>query len=329
MPFLISDSNFEETPREGVPGPVGHHGDVGILLETLGLLNLPFDQGEVAAKGGIGDHHMAGVGSGSDAGNSSGTDPSTGLRLDDEGNAVECDGRAISQRSTATGTSNSTRSRSGASSSGSSRDNDAESDPQRRPVRRSGKSRENEPTSGGRKASAGDGAGGGAPRTTVVAGKPGAAAPEGFDFGDALNAKLNKWVDDGAKHEEIRTKVSRRPSNSGGAKLGRSTAASTTKTGASNARGSAGDFSRKFALAKEIARNLSGFDHGCFLHEVQISPSGVDTLESLNLILKDFITTHPQTQFFKVDAHDGGVMVRLKKGGWVLSQEDGPSAPLH
>jgi protein phosphatase inhibitor 2 len=45
-----------------------------------------------------------------------------------------------------------------------------------------------------------------APRTTTVAGKPGAAAPAGFDFGDALSAKLNKWVDDGAKHEEIRTK---------------------------------------------------------------------------------------------------------------------------
>lgn len=30
--------------------------------------------------------------------------------------------------------------------------------------------------------------------------------PAGFDFGAALNAKLNQWVDDGAKHEEIRTK---------------------------------------------------------------------------------------------------------------------------
>jgi hypothetical protein len=58
------------------------------------------------------------------------------------------------------------------------------------------------------------------------------------------------------------------------------------------------------------------------LHEVHISSGGVDTLESLDLILKDFITTHPQTQFFKVDMSDEGVKVRLKKGGWVLSQED-------
>jgi hypothetical protein len=27
-------------------------------------------------------------------------------------------------------------------------------------------------------------------------------------------------------------------------------------------------------------------------------------------------------QFFKVDMSDEGVKVRLKKGGWVLSQED-------
>jgi hypothetical protein len=58
------------------------------------------------------------------------------------------------------------------------------------------------------------------------------------------------------------------------------------------------------------------------LHDVHLSPAGVDTLDSLNLILKDFITTHPQTQFFKVDASSEGIMVRLKKGGWVLSQED-------
>jgi hypothetical protein len=58
------------------------------------------------------------------------------------------------------------------------------------------------------------------------------------------------------------------------------------------------------------------------LHDVQLSPAGVDTLESLNLIVKDFITTHPQTQFFKVDACDEGIVVRLRKGGWVLSQED-------
>jgi hypothetical protein len=87
--------------------------------------------------------------------------------------------------------------------------------------------------------------------------------------------------------------------------------------------GSAGsDFTRKFALAKEIARSLSAFDHGCLLHDVHISTAGVDTLESLNLVVKDFITTHPQTQFFKVDACEDGIMVRLKKGGWVLSQED-------
>jgi hypothetical protein len=79
---------------------------------------------------------------------------------------------------------------------------------------------------------------------------------------------------------------------------------------------------RKFALAKEIARSLSAYDHGCLLQDVHLSPAGVDTLETLNLILKDFMTTHPQTQFFKVDACDEGIMVRLKKGGWVLSQED-------
>jgi hypothetical protein len=98
----------------------------------------------------------------------------------------------------------------------------------------------------------------------------------------------------------------------------RSSGAASKKSGGSS--GSA--FSRKFALAKEIARSLSAFDRGCLLHDVHISHEGVDTLESLNLILKDFITTHPQTQFFKVDACDDGIMVRLKKGGWVLSQED-------
>jgi hypothetical protein len=82
------------------------------------------------------------------------------------------------------------------------------------------------------------------------------------------------------------------------------------------------DFSRKFALAKEVATFLAAFDHGCLLHNVHLSPAGVDTLETCNLILKDFITTHPQTQFFKVDASEEGIMVRLKKGGWVLSQED-------
>lgn len=82
------------------------------------------------------------------------------------------------------------------------------------------------------------------------------------------------------------------------------------------------DFSRKFALTKEIARSLSAFEHGCSLHDVHISRAGVDTLESHHLMLKDFITMHPQTQFFKVDEGDDGTRVRLKKGGWVLSQED-------
>jgi hypothetical protein len=30
--------------------------------------------------------------------------------------------------------------------------------------------------------------------------------PSAFDFGDALSAKLNQWVDEGEKREEIRTK---------------------------------------------------------------------------------------------------------------------------
>jgi hypothetical protein len=102
-----------------------------------------------------------------------------------------------------------------------------------------------------------------------------------------------------------------------------SNAATPKKASATGARSAnkASDFSRKFALAKEIARSLAAFDHGCLLHDVHISHEGVDTLESLKLILKDFITTHPQTQFFKVDACEDGIMVRLKKGGWVLSQE--------
>jgi hypothetical protein len=119
--------------------------------------------------------------------------------------------------------------------------------------------------------------------------------------------------------------VSRRPEASTGPEPARSPASPKSPKKAANAapaQSSASAFSRKFALAKEIARYLSGFEHGCLLHDVHVSRSGVDTLESLNVILKDFITTHPQTQFFKVDASDEGIMVRLKKGGWVLSHED-------
>jgi hypothetical protein len=284
MPFLISDNYFDE-PAAGV-APFDYP---NLMQDPYGHVptSLPDPYKQIPE-----------VGVGSDAGASSGTDPSSGIRLDDEGNAVECDERAISQRSTTTGASTSVSARSAASSSESSPSNDDGAEGSGALRRRAQRERKRQPLN----------------RALNRAGTEPAESGSSWENDTASRGRKSAGKSAGS--------AARKPGTPGAAGTGRSGAAPQKKAGAAAARGCAVDFSRTFALAKEIARALSAFDHGCLLHEVHISSGGVDTLESLNLILKDFITTHPQTQFFKVDMSDEGVKVRLKKGGWVLSQED-------
>merc|ERR1719331_1473714 len=112
MPFLIAESHFGESAS----GPGGGHGDVGNRLETFSphCDVTPLDQGEIASK----RAHVTGVGSGSDAGNSSGTEPST---------TTYPSTSAWRSTSTTTTPSDLTSGNSGGSSSAS--DNDAESAP--------------------------------------------------------------------------------------------------------------------------------------------------------------------------------------------------------